>query len=177
MPRKIVAHPDSRERIAALRAKGLTLQEIGNLFGVSRQGIRRILQTEPGHKRIRCRVCDCGVNSAGAMLRDDKHVFCLYCLAASPDATFGEHLQAFRLAAGLRIVALAKLAAVEPSHISAYEEGRVDSAAWPIQKRLFRALGVDLVMRSASNVRRPTSVKLLPSQPSKATRQKRKQSA
>jgi transcriptional regulator with XRE-family HTH domain len=166
MPRKIVADPDSRKRIAALRAKGLTLQEIGNLFGVSRQGIRRILQTDPRHKRIRCRTCDCRVNSAGAMLRDDRQVFCLNCLAASPDATFGEHLQAFRLAAGLRIVALAKLADVVPSHISAYEEGRIESAAWPILRRLFQALGVKHFMEPALSM--PAS---------RAARQNRKQPA
>jgi transcriptional regulator with XRE-family HTH domain len=177
MPRKIVADPDSRKKIAALRAKGLTLQGIGNHFGVSRQAILRILQSDPRHKRIRCRNCNCRVNAAGAMLRDDRQVFCLSCLAASPDATFGEHLQAFRLAVGLRIVALAKLARVEPSRISAYEEGHIETAAWPIQKRLFQALGVDLVLRPASNVRRPTGVKLLPSHPSKATSQRRKQSA
>jgi transcriptional regulator with XRE-family HTH domain len=177
MPRKIIADADSRARIAALRAKGLTLQAIGNLFGVSRQGIRRILQTDPRHKRIRCQACDCRVNAAGALLRDDRQVFCLHCLAASPDATFGEHLQAYRLAAGLRIVALAKLAGVDPSHISAYEEGRVESAAWPIQKRLFQTLGVDLVMHPAANLHRAAGVEPLMSHSSKATRQKRKQSA
>ncbi|HEY1858977.1 MAG TPA: helix-turn-helix domain-containing protein [Gemmataceae bacterium] len=177
MPRKIIADSDSRKRIAALRAKGLTLQEIGNLFGVSRQGVQRVLRADASHRRIRCRVCESEINPAGAMLRDDRQVLCLACLATCADASFGDHLQAFRLAAGLRIVALAKLARVKACQISSYEEGRIESAAWPIQRRLFQALGIELVMRPALSARRPAGVTLLTSVPPKTTRQKTNRSA
>jgi transcriptional regulator with XRE-family HTH domain len=155
MPRKIIADADSRKMIAALRAKGLSDYEIGELFGVSRQAVHRVLRSDASHRRIRCRVCDCGVNSAGAMPRDDREVFCLACLAKSPDATFGEHLQAYRLAAGLRIVALSKLTRINSSLLSAYEQGRCASAPWSIQRRLFRALGVRLVMEPTLSVPTP----------------------
>ena len=166
MARKIIADADSRKRIAALRAKGLTLQEIGSLFGVSRQAVHLVLQTNPAHMRIRCRVCDCKVNPTGAMPRDDRAVLCLNCLAVSANATFGEHLQAYRLAAGLRIVELAKLVGMRSCLISGYEQGHVKSASWPIQKRLFQAMGVNLVMGPASSM--PAST---------AARQNRKQPA
>jgi transcriptional regulator with XRE-family HTH domain len=144
MPRKIVANPTRRKQIAALRASGLTLAKIARRFGVTKQSIQFALHM--GARRIHCRVCNCEVNPAGAMARDDREVFCLTCLAESPYATFGEHLQAYRIAAGLRIVELSNRTGVSVGQISAYEMGRVGSASWSIQCRLFRALGVRLTM-------------------------------
>jgi transcriptional regulator with XRE-family HTH domain len=154
MGRKIIADADSRKRIAALRANGLSLAKIGERFGVSRQAIHFTLRADKSNKLqrcIRCRVCDCELNPAGAMPRDDREVFCLACLAKRPDATFGEHLQAYRIAAGMRIVVLAKIARVTHTQISCYEEGRVPAAAWPTQRRLFQALSVKLVMELAGD--------------------------
>jgi transcriptional regulator with XRE-family HTH domain len=54
-------------------------------------------------------------------------------------------LQAYRIAAGLRMVELAKRSGVKQGQISAYEHGNY-SATWSIQRRLFAALGVRLVM-------------------------------
>jgi transcriptional regulator with XRE-family HTH domain len=175
MPRKLISDVASRKRIAALRAKGLTLSQIGNLLGVTKQAIQRVLNLDALPKRIRCRECESEINPAGAMPRDDRQVLCLPCLESSSGASFGEHLQAYRLAAGLRVAALAKLAGVNPCYISLYEEGRVESAAWSIQRRLFQALGVELVMRPTLGV--PDRIKLLQSRVSGVAPSNRKQLA
>jgi DNA-binding XRE family transcriptional regulator len=146
MSRKIVTDPVSRKKIASLRAKGMSLAKIGQHLGVTRQCIHQAIRAAASHRRIRCRVCGCEVNPAGAMPRDDREVFCLACLAKSPDATFGEHLQAYRIAAGLRIVALGKLSGVSADRISAYEHGCKYNTPWVTQCQLFRALGVKLVL-------------------------------
>jgi DNA-binding XRE family transcriptional regulator len=144
MPRVIVPSA-SRKQIAVLRANGHSLAKIGERFGVSKQGVAHVLRVDASHRVIRCRQCDCPINGAGAMPRDDRQVLCLVCLAASPDATFGEHLQAYRIAAGLRLVELAKRSGVSQGQISAYEHGN-NTPTWSIQRRLFAALGVRLVM-------------------------------
>jgi DNA-binding XRE family transcriptional regulator len=135
--------PAGRKKIATLRANGHSLATIARRFGVSRQSIHYILKDL--HRVIRCRECDCSLNAAGAMPRDDRQVLCLACLAASPNATFAEHLRAYRIAAGMRLVELAKRSCVSPGRISAFEQGR-NSASWSNQLRLFAALRVKLVM-------------------------------
>jgi DNA-binding XRE family transcriptional regulator len=142
---RVIVPLASRKQIAALRANGQSLATIGRRFGVSKQGIHYVLRADTSHRVIRCRECNCQMNGAGAMPRDDRRVFCLACLAASPDATFGQHLQAYRIAAGMRLVELAKRSGVSQGQICAYEQGH-NSASWSIQRRLFAALGVKLVM-------------------------------
>jgi DNA-binding XRE family transcriptional regulator len=145
MPRVIIP-PASRKQIATLRANGQSLATIGRRFGVSKQGIHQVLRADASHRVIRCRECDCPTNGDGAMPRDDWQVLCLACLAVSPHATFGEHLKSYRLAAGLRLVELAKRSGVCQGQISAYEQGHTSTPSWSIQRRLFAALRVKMVV-------------------------------
>ena len=74
-------------------------------------------------------------------------MLCLPCLAQRPDVAFGEHLKSFRLAAGLKIVDLARQAGIRATVISGYEHGRIGTPSWTIMIRLFQALGVSLSLR------------------------------
>jgi hypothetical protein len=133
-----------------LRDQGYTFGEIGQMFGVTRQCVQRALNPAPRSRvvRVRCRECDCDINPAGAVPRDDRDVLCLSCLAQRPDAAFGEHLKAYRLAAGLKVVGLAEKAGVYASVISSYEHGRLGAPTWHLMTRLFQALGVRLAVDS-----------------------------
>jgi DNA-binding XRE family transcriptional regulator len=136
--------------MAELRATGLSFVEIGRLLGVSRQAVRRALEPRPSKRdvRIRCRLCDRDINPAGAVPRDDRDVLCLKCLAQRPDLGFGEHLKAFRLAAGKKVVTLAEQVKVRPSVISSYEHGRTETPTWQLLMQLLQALGVRLAVSS-----------------------------
>jgi hypothetical protein len=131
-----------------LREQGHTFGEIGQVFGVTRQCVQRALNPAPRCRvvRVRCRECDSDINPAGAVPRDDRDVLCLSCLAQRPDAAFGEHLKAFRLAAGLKVVGLAEKAGVYASVISSYEHRRLGAPTWHLLTRLFQALGVRLAV-------------------------------
>jgi transcriptional regulator with XRE-family HTH domain len=131
-----------------LRAKGMSYVEIGRALGMSRQAVRRALEPRPSTRsfRICCRLCERDINCSGAVPRDDRDVLCLTCLANRPDLGFGEHLKAFRLAAGLKVRALAEHVGVRPSVISSYEHGRTGTPTWKLLMRLLQALHVQLVM-------------------------------
>jgi len=135
--------------MAELQAEGLSYGQIGQVLGVTRQRVQRALNPKhrPRHVRIRCRECDGDINPAGAVPRDDRDVLCLTCLAQRPEAPFGEHLKAFRMAAGLKIVDLAHKADLRATVISGYEHGRIGTPSWSIMVRLFQALGVSLSLR------------------------------
>jgi transcriptional regulator with XRE-family HTH domain len=136
--------------MAELRAAGLSYVQIGRELGVSRQAIRRALEPRSSNRdvRIRCRLCDQDINPAGAVPRDDRDVLCLSCLAKRPELGFGEHLKAFRLAAGMKVVALAEQVGVRPSVISSYEHGRTGTPTWQLLMQLLQVLGVRLAMSS-----------------------------
>jgi len=137
--------------MAELRAAGLSFMQIGRELGVSRQAVRRALEPQPSKRdvRIRCRLCDRDINPAGAVPRDDRDVLCLSCLAKLPELSFGEHLKAFRLAAGMKVVTLAEKAGVRPSVISSYEHGRTETPTWQLLMQLLRVLGVRLAVSSS----------------------------
>jgi len=108
----------------ALRARGLSLAEVGRRLGVSRQCVHAALK-RANAKRIRCKACARELNSAGALPRDDQAVYCLGCLAARPDSTIAERLLAYRLAAGLSVVELARRSGVGAGRISSFEHGKL----------------------------------------------------
>jgi transcriptional regulator with XRE-family HTH domain len=107
-----------------LRARGLSLAEVGRRLGVSRQCVHAALKRADA-KRIRCKACARDINSAGALPRDDKAAYCLGCLAARPESTTAERLLAYRLAAGLSVVELALRSGVGAGRISRFEHGKV----------------------------------------------------
>jgi transcriptional regulator with XRE-family HTH domain len=150
MPKGRTPDQERNRRMAELRAEGKTLAQIARLLGMSRQTVRRALESRPTKRpfRIRCRLCDQDINPAGAVPRDDRDVLCLSCLAKRPELSFGEHLKAFRLAAGIKVVTLAKQVKVRPSVISSYEHGRTETPTWQLLMQLLQVLGVRLAVRS-----------------------------
>jgi DNA-binding XRE family transcriptional regulator len=154
MPGGRIPNRDRLRRMAELQAEGMSYGRIGQLLGVTRQCVQRALNPKrrPRCVRIRCRECDGDINHAGAVPRDDHDVLCLRCLAQRPDAAFGEHLKAFRMAAGMKIVDLAQKADIRPTVISGYEHGRIGAPSWTLMVRLFQALGVSLSIKRTSIV-------------------------
>jgi transcriptional regulator with XRE-family HTH domain len=143
---------ERRHQLAALRAQGLSLAEIGRHLGLSKQHVSNTLQAMARHgdrSPVRCRACDATISSARALARHDRAVLCLACLSKHPEATFGEHLRACRLAAGWSIADLAARSGVDRSIISRLElERRLPS--WRLASQLLRALGVQMVFRPQS---------------------------
>jgi transcriptional regulator with XRE-family HTH domain len=132
---------ERRREAARLRAEGLTLKESGSRLGVCRQGAVYLLGPLREPPAVACRRCGAALNSPGAASRDAGKALCLPCVGKCPEASFGERLKAFRLAAGLTQSELARKASVVPSMIHKYElkghRPRPSALA-----RLARALGV-----------------------------------
>jgi transcriptional regulator with XRE-family HTH domain len=144
MPRGRTPDQERNRRMAELRAEGKSFVQIARLLGMSRQTVRRALEPHSTKRAfgIRCRLCGLGINPAGAVPRDDRDVLCLSCLATRPELNFGEHLKAFRLAAGMKVVTLAEKVGVRPSVISSYEHGRTETPTWQLLMQLLQVLGV-----------------------------------
>jgi transcriptional regulator with XRE-family HTH domain len=129
-----------RREAARLRANGLTLAEIGRRLGKSPQGAASLLHPLRETPVAICRRCGAAVVSRGA-LPDARPALCLSCLAECPEATFGDRLQAFRLAAGLTRKEFAKIANVLETSMGRYEQGRFRPRSAALF-RVARALGV-----------------------------------
>lgn len=143
---------ERNRRMAEMRNRGATLEEVGRRFGVSRERVRQILSGTYRRRtfRVRCRRCEADINPSGALPRDDGAALCLACLVQVPEATFGEHMQALRLAAGFKVSELASRAGVSASLINFYEHGRGSHPRWPVLLRLLRVFGI-LPVRSVPN--------------------------
>jgi DNA-binding CsgD family transcriptional regulator len=119
MPRR----PNLKRRlqIAELRAQGLSYGLIGQKLDVSRQCVHELLRrTEPlALIFITCCVCHDKIRQWRG--RRPHPVFCRDCLPS--DATFGQRLRTFRVAAGLTTRALAARAGIAGSSVSVYERG------------------------------------------------------
>jgi hypothetical protein len=89
-PRNLELH----RRIAALRAKGLSLRQIGREMGVSRQAVDSVLQTMRKSTTRSCACAGCGsvIVSAGLLPRDAGNVLCVACADRDPEAKFGQRL-------------------------------------------------------------------------------------
>src|SRR5262249_15874304 len=128
MPSGLPCNLKLHRRIAALRAKGLSLRQIGKKLGVSRQAVQSVIRTMRKSRTRPCPCARCGaVIVSGALLsREVGHAFCVACVDTDPGATFGQRLQAHRLAAGLTILELAQRSKVFPGSIRSYERGDSD---------------------------------------------------
>src|SRR5436309_1580357 len=114
-----------RKKVAQLHAQCLEPAAIARRVGISRQWVYRLLNPTPRDFFVRCRECSADLPTAGAYLRDDGRVYCLDCLAKHPEAPFGEHLKAFRLAAGLHQAELADRAGIPRARLTIYERRHV----------------------------------------------------
>jgi hypothetical protein len=112
--------PDAERRRQAreLRAQGLTYREIGLQLGITHQGARHLVLAAAGERRAgppRCESC------AGLLPKGSRGGRCPACVAADPDAPFGERLWAARVTAGLTQQQLADLVGVSAGRIHEYE--------------------------------------------------------
>jgi len=117
---------ERRHQIIELRAKGLTLSDIGRQLGISRQAVHAALQAiqNTGRRVVTCRECRMPIDPAGALPGDAGSTLCLICLSRGPEATFGQRLKAFRLAVGLTRRELDLLSGLPPSSVQHYEQDR-----------------------------------------------------
>jgi transcriptional regulator with XRE-family HTH domain len=141
--------PDPRRRaeIARLRARGLTLAEIGRRLGVTRQAVFDVLARRlqsPAEPVVGCAGCGSPIVSAGALPSDAGGALCLPCLACRPEAPLGARLKAFRLAAGLTKVELARRLGLTAAAVHQYEAGRREPR-WRNLVPLIRVLGPGLL--------------------------------
>jgi transcriptional regulator with XRE-family HTH domain len=105
-----------RRRLAAeLRARGLSLAEVGRRLGVTKQAADQLLRPLSGYATSSC--VSCGKPALG----DRPAPRCVACRAADPAASFAERLRACRLAAGLTQARLAARAGVSEATVSDYE--------------------------------------------------------
>src|SRR6266404_6165452 len=109
-----------RRLIPDLRAAGMTYQAIADQLGVRWQAVQQSLRLSgnPRSVPIPCRKC------------------------LPRGAAFGERLKARRLAAGLTLNALSRLAGLHLHRAGDYEQGRMEPK-WTALAKLIRVLGVD----------------------------------
>jgi len=136
-----------RAQIVRLRARGLSLAEIGRRLGISKQGVYEalVLLRQPARQRsVACAHCGAPIPSPGAIASDAGQALCLPCLGSRPEVPFGARLKAFRLAAGLMKAELADRVGVSPMTIHYYETGAREPR-WSQMAPLVRVLGPGLV--------------------------------
>jgi transcriptional regulator with XRE-family HTH domain len=112
------------EQARALRAQGLTLVQVGQRLGVTRQAVTAMLR-RPKRPAAACPGCGAARSRAGVGARGDRAALCLACLGKRPGATAGQRLKAARLAAGLSQAELAARAGLSPHALCECEGGRV----------------------------------------------------
>jgi transcriptional regulator with XRE-family HTH domain len=129
--------------VAELRARGLTLPEIGRRLGLSRQLVHYYLRLagEPPGRVACCRACRKAIATGFRSLTDAVPAYCLDCLPA--DAPFGVRLKACRLARGLSQRDLAARAGLRAAAPTLYERGRLEPRLG-VLVRLARLLGPQL---------------------------------
>src|SRR5262245_37741555 len=115
-----------RQLVADLRGQGLSLEEIGQRLGVSRQAVSALIRYADlsAPSGIPCTACGALIPTPAAWPQDRPGALCLPCLEQRPDAPFPQRLRAFRLAAGLTRADVAWLAGVGEAHAQDAELGR-----------------------------------------------------
>jgi transcriptional regulator with XRE-family HTH domain len=134
--------------MARLRARGLTLAEIGRRLGVTRQCVQLALAAlaHPRVHSVPCAGCGRDIVSAGALPSDAGSAVCLRCLANRPGAPFAQRLKSCRLAAGLTKSELAERTGLTYNTVRMYEGGGREPR-WRQLARLLSVLGPTLVSR------------------------------
>jgi transcriptional regulator with XRE-family HTH domain len=121
-------HPNHRRRARAarLRAEGLSFEAIGRRLGVTKQCAYALARAHAGGGQCpkaptRCRECLAELNAKAARGWDHLTALCVPCSAGKP---FAERLKACRIAAGLLIKELARVAGLKRGAATALEQGR-----------------------------------------------------
>ena len=146
-----------RRKAEWLRARGLTLKEIGRRLGVTAQGVRYMLGLTPARPRrvrpdLRCATCRRVIPGSGTTGRTCGAVYCTACLAMMTDATCAQRLRSLRVARGLSRPTLARLAGVSVPLLSLHERGRRRPRPETLA-RLARVLGPGLAVHTTDRER------------------------
>jgi HTH-type transcriptional regulator/antitoxin HipB len=139
------AYSARRRQAERLRARGLSLPEIGRRLGVSHQAVGGMLRgSDIALPPVLCCACagDVVVRSDS---RDRGRVYCRACLSARSDVPLGDRLRSLRVAEGLTQQALAERTGLSRSGVAHAEQGAHDRLSWRIVRALVDALGVELV--------------------------------
>jgi transcriptional regulator with XRE-family HTH domain len=138
--------PGRRRQAAKLRARGLTLAEIGRRMGCSKQAVHYLLGLRGPAPRppkpVACPACGADLGPAPSPL-DYAPALCLPCLAQRPRTPLGQRLRAHRIARGLSRKALAERAEVGASGLTPMERGERLPRPRALLK-LAKALGVQV---------------------------------
>ena len=150
--------PDEERRryIAELRGQGLTFPQIARQLGVTPQCVHRTFQRSGRKVRlpwVACSECGREITPRLSAVPDDRPAWCLACLAKHPEATFGQRVKAYRLAASMTLAALGKRVGLTGTIITLYEQDRVRPRPRSLAK-LIRVLGVGVV-RAVESDRKP----------------------
>ena len=114
-----------RRKMAALRAKGLTFEEIGRRLGVTKQRVGQLLHSiGTTDFALRCR--DCGAEIVFRLSRASRNApsLCPACLAKAPGPCFGKRLKTHRLIAGLTQREVAAETGITPQAVALFERGK-----------------------------------------------------
>jgi transcriptional regulator with XRE-family HTH domain len=133
---------ERRLRAAALYEQGLSMREITEELGITRQAVQYLLRTVA--YSIRCRCCRTVIYQGPRSLSGRGSVLCQNCLEALPEATFGERLRSARLVSGMSLRRLAHETGVTPASLSLYER-EVTEPTWSVLLRIMRVLGFGFV--------------------------------
>jgi transcriptional regulator with XRE-family HTH domain len=140
--------PGRRRKAAELRARGLTLAEIGRKLGCTKQAVHYLLDHRPRRldqprpsQTVFCAACGAFLGPSPTE-RDYAPALCLQCLAKRPQAPLSQRLRAYRIARGLSRQALAERAGVGASSIVQMERGARRRPRALL--KLAKALGVEV---------------------------------
>jgi transcriptional regulator with XRE-family HTH domain len=127
MPSGRKPNVERRLQVLKLRDQGLTLAEIAQRFGVTKQAIWSLLhgrQQRTAARAVACTGCRGMILSPGALRCDAATALCLGCLRSRAEVPFAQRLKALRLAAGLSRAELAQRSSLAPGSLRAYEDGQ-----------------------------------------------------
>ena len=112
-------------KMAQLRSKGLTFEEIGRRHGVTKQRVGQLLHSIGATDFALC-CCDCGAEILSRRSRAGRniHSLCPVCLAKSPGHCVGERLKTHRLIAGLTQREVAAETGITPQAVALFEKGK-----------------------------------------------------
>jgi transcriptional regulator with XRE-family HTH domain len=135
-----------RQQAVNLRKEGLTLPQIGQRMGISKQAVHQLLGKSAGLRPILCRLCHSVIVKARLGIDSTRlKPLCLRCLPNLSNAKFGERLLAFRVARGLTQKQLSEATGVTMRTIGGYELGIMQHPKRETLLKLARFLGPTLV--------------------------------